>query len=204
MDLNIISITYLFLRLAPFVLVCFFSLSSLLNQDFKGLVYLVGLIFACFITIIFGNIIPSFIIPSFIAEERPEICNLWTINHQGDFSKLPLSQTVFSYTLSYLLVPIIVKKLAKQNIPTLVFFPLLILFDIAWNIQNTCYTFPQLAAALILGGGIGTAWGFIIYETKNHSFQYLVGPKNNEVCSKHTKQLFKCKTSTGKTVNILQ
>jgi sulfur-oxidizing protein SoxB len=36
MDFNILAFGYLFLRLAPFVLVCFFSLSSLLNQDFKG------------------------------------------------------------------------------------------------------------------------------------------------------------------------
>ena len=201
MDLNIISITYLFLRLAPFVLVCFFSLSSLLNQDFKGLVYLVGLIFACFITMLFGNIIP---LDSYPPDQRPEVCNILSINQSGDFSKLPLSQTVFSYTLFYLLIPIIDQKLAKQNIPTLVFFPLLILFDIAWNIQNTCYKFEQLIAALILGGGIGGAWGVMIFKTNNPSFQYLVGPKNNEVCSKPTKQLFKCKTSKGQTINILK
>jgi hypothetical protein len=201
MDLNIISLTYLFLRLAPFVLVCFFSLSSLLNQDFKGLVYLAGLIVACFITMLFGNII---LLDSYPPDQRPEVCNILSINQSGDFSKLPLSQTVFSYTLFYLLVPIIDQKLAKQNIPTLVFFPILILFDIAWNIQNTCYTFLQLIAALILGGGIGGAWGVMILKTNNPSFQYLVGPKNNEVCSKPTKQMFKCKTSKGKTINVLQ
>lgn len=201
MDLNIISLTYLFLRLAPFVLVCFFSLSSLLNQDFKGIVYLVGLIFACFSTIMVGNILP---LPSFGAELRPEVCNILSINQSGDFSKLPLSQTVFSYTLFYLLIPIIDQKLAKQNIPTLVFFPILILFDIAWNIQNTCYRFEQLFASLFLGGVFGLSWGYLIYSTKNPSLQYLVGPKNNEVCSKPTKQMFKCKTSKGKTINVLQ
>jgi len=200
MDLNIISITYLFLRLAPFVLVCFFSLSSLLNQDFKGLVYLAGLIVACFITILFGNILK---LSNYLPEERPEICNLLTINQQGDFSKLPLSQTVFSFTLFYLLVPIKEQHLAKQNIPTLVFFPILILFDIAWNIQNTCYKFQHLLASLILGGGIGLGWGYLIYKT-NPSIQYLVGPKNNEVCSKPTKQYFKCKTSNGNTINGIQ
>jgi len=201
MDLNIISITYLFLRLAPFVLVCFFSLSSLFNQDFKGLVYLAGLIFACFTTIMFGNIIP---LNSFGAEERPDICNILSINQQGDFSKLPLSQTVFSFTLFYLLIPIIMLKTAKQNIPTLVFFPILILFDIAWNIQNTCYKFEQSFTSLCLGACFGLLWGYLIYNTKNPSLQYLVGPKNNEVCSKPTKQMFRCKTSKGKTINVMQ
>lgn len=201
MDLNIISITYLFLRLAPFVLVCFFSLSSLLNQDFKGLVYLAGLIFACFTTIMFGNILP---LPSFSDSERPEVCNILTIGNTGGISKIPLSQTVFGFTFFYLLIPIIHLKSAKENIPTLVFFPILILFDIAWNIQNTCYRLEQSFASLCLGGCFGLLWGYLIYSTKNPSIQYLVGPKNNEVCSKPTKQMFRCKTSKGKTIDILQ
>ena len=38
MELNIATIIYLFFRLAPFIIVCFFSLQSIFNQDLKGLV----------------------------------------------------------------------------------------------------------------------------------------------------------------------
>jgi hypothetical protein len=55
MELNLTTIGYLFFRLAPFILVCFFSLASLFNQDFKGLVYLIGLIITCAVFILFGN-----------------------------------------------------------------------------------------------------------------------------------------------------
>ena len=82
MELNIITITYLFLRLAPFVLVCFFSLASMFNQDFKGLIYLIGLIFATFVTMLFGNVL-SFI-PKVLPEERPEICNVISVGQQGE------------------------------------------------------------------------------------------------------------------------
>ena len=190
MDLNIISITYLFLRLAPFVLVCFFSLSSLLNQDFKGLIYLAGLIFACFNTLIFGNILTF--IPKYSPEQRPEICNMISFNQHGEISKLPIGQTVFGFTFFYLLFPMIKNKYIKQNIPSLVFFPSLILFDIVWNIQNTCYTVWQLFASLILGGAFGTLWAYLIGKTNNPSLQYLVGSTNNEVCNKPSKQTFKC------------
>jgi hypothetical protein len=191
MELNIITIVYLFLRLAPFVLVCFFTLSSIFNQDFKGLVYLVGLIFACFTTMLFGNVLTF--IPTVDPEQRPEICNAISVGQQSELSKLPLGQTVFAYTLAYLLVPMITNKYVNQNIPTLVFFPILILFDLVWNVQNSCYSLWQLIASLILGGLFGWLWGFLILKTNNADLQYLTGTPNGEVCSKPSKQTFRCK-----------
>jgi ABC-type phosphate/phosphonate transport system permease subunit len=191
MDLNIITFTYLFLRLAPFVLVCFFSLSSFLNQDFKGLVYLSGLIFTCFCTMIFGNVLTF--IPKYLPEDRPEICNMITVNQQSEISKLPLGQTVFGFTFCYLLYPMIKNNYIKQNIPTLIFFPALIFFDLIWNIQNTCYTLWQLIASLALGSLFGILWAYLISLTYNPSLQYLNKSTNNEVCSKPSKQTFSCK-----------
>lgn len=189
MELNIITFTYLFLRLAPFILVCFFSLASLFNQDFKGLVYLVGLIFACVGTILSGNAMAF--IPT-VESAQPEICNIITIGQQSNFSKLPIGQMVFGYTFAYLLWTIIGNNYALQNIPTLVFFPLLIIFDIAWNVQNTCYTLWQLLASLIIGGGFGILWAYIISKSESKSLQYFSGTAENEVCSAPSKQTFKC------------
>ena len=50
MEMNLASMSYLFFRLAPFILVCFFALGSILNSELKGFVYLVGLCFTCFVT----------------------------------------------------------------------------------------------------------------------------------------------------------
>ena len=55
MDINIISILYIAYRLAPFIIVSYFSLSSIFNQDLKGLIYLSGLLITCFMAIIVGN-----------------------------------------------------------------------------------------------------------------------------------------------------
>jgi hypothetical protein len=191
MDLNILTITYLFLRLAPFVLVCFFSLSSLLNQDLKGLVYLSGLIFSSFCTMFFGNIL-SFI-PKYDPQERPEICTIISLNQHSEISKLPLGQSVFGFTFFYLLYPMIINNYVMNNIPTLVFFPSLIVFDMVWNIQNTCYTFWQLITSLFFGIMFGILWAYLIGKTNNPSLQYLATSSNNEVCSKPSKQTFTCK-----------
>ena len=58
MDLNLINILYLFFRMAPFVIVSYFSLQSILNQDLKGLIYLIGLIVTSFVVYL-NSIIPT-------------------------------------------------------------------------------------------------------------------------------------------------
>jgi hypothetical protein len=217
MDLNIVAFAYLFLRLAPFVLVCFFSLSSLFNQDFKGLVYLVGLLVSCFLSMISGSMFEMFDSTILNKPENrvDEMCNILTING-AEISKLPLGQNIFGYTFAYLLFGMITNStfpddqknrqwyektfsnsLVNQNIPTIVFFCLLIAFDFLWNINNTCYHWHQLLISLVLGGAFGLLWAIIIDSTKTDSLKYFSGLNNNEVCSRPSKQTFKCKVYKG-------
>jgi hypothetical protein len=187
MELNIVTFGYLFLRLAPFVLVCFFSLASIFNQDFKGLIYLIGLIFACFGTSMIGKLIK--LEPPI---NDPEICNMITIGQMQNVSDLPLGQTVFSYTFAYLLYTIVTYKFVKQNIATIIFFPLLILGDFIWNLKNSCNSIAQLSLSLLLGAGFGLVWALIIDKTNTKNLQYFAGVNNNEVCSKPSKNTFRC------------
>ena len=203
MELNIISFCYLFLRISPFILVSFFLLSSVFNQDFRGLVYVAGLLFSCFTTIIFGNAL-SDIIPIIDASARPAICNSISVGYSGDVSKLPLGQSVISFTFGYLLYTIIKNNIIKQNIATIVFFPILLFFDLVWNAKNSCYTIWQLIMSLILGGLFGVFWSFIISKTNNPDLQYFAGVSNNEVCSVPSKQTFKCRVyKNGKLIQKL-
>jgi hypothetical protein len=188
MELNIVTLSYLFLRLAPFVLVSFFSLASIFNQDFKGLVYLVGLLFACFLNIMVGNVLTF--IPRY--DPKPEICNMITISQSGEISALPLGQAVFGYTFMYLLYTIISYDYVKQNIPTLIFFPLLIIFDMVWNSKNSCYTVWQLGASLLFASLFGWFWAYLIASTNSKNLQYFVGLNNKEVCSAPSASTFKC------------
>jgi hypothetical protein len=196
MELNIISFCYLFLRLAPFILVCFFTLSSVFNQDFRGLVYIAGLLFSCFTTIVFGNAL-SDIIPIVDASSKPAICNSISVGQSGDVSKLPLGQSIISFTFGYLLYTIIQNNIINQNIATIFFFPILLIFDLVWNAKNGCYTIWQLIVSLIIGGLFGVLWSFIISKTNNPDLQYFAGVSNNEVCSAPSQQTFRCKVYKG-------
>ena len=196
MDLNIVTFFYLFLRLAPFILVCFFSLASIFNQDFKGIIYLVGLLFACFFTTMCGNIIPNTWTTE--AALRPAVCSTISINGSSDLSILPLGQTVFGYTFAYLLYFILLptpNNLVMDNIPTIIFFPVLILCDMWWNVTNTCYNLIELVISVILGSICGIIWGAIINSSKTESLKYFSVLNNGETCKRAAKQSFKCTVS---------
>ena len=161
MELNIVSFFYLFFRLSPFIIVSYFGLSSVLNQDIKGVIYLVGLLVSCFITITVGNLIPD---PDPSDEENSDnsVCNLISIGHNRSFSKSPLGISMLSYTLFYLVYIIVKYKIVMYNIPTLVLLPLLILGDLFWNISNNCYDIFPILISIIIGGSMGALWGRII------------------------------------------
>jgi hypothetical protein len=198
MELNITTIIYLFFRLAPFIIVCFFSLQSVFNQDLKGIIYLVGLVFACGLNILIGSF-PGFeniisvgdeLLP---ASARPMCRAIGLRNGELPISNLPLGQTVLGFTFFYLVYVIIKYNLALNNIPTLLIFPILILGDIFWNVSNQCNNALALFVSLIVGGGAGILWAYIIDSTGKVDLQMFNGLGTNNVCSRPTKTIYRCR-----------
>jgi len=196
MDLNIINILYMFFRLAPFIIVSYFTLQSLFNQDLKGVIYLIGLIVASFVTIVLGGILKKFsppkgLMPTDYSRIR---CTQLTLGNTQPISILPLSQTVFGYTLSYLTYFITVNNLQTQNMATFIIFPLVIVADIMWSTSNLCSSPKYLLISLIIGAIIGTLWAMIIESTNMPNLAYMSGIANKDVCSKPSKSLYKCRS----------
>ena len=205
MNLSFVSVIYLFARLSPFILVSFFLLNSLFNQDFKGIIYLVGLIFACFFSIIVGNggFVRSFEEQLGINPNGNEVCNLVTIGDStASVNGIPMGQTILSFTFFYLLTIILWNKVVAGNIPTIVFFPIIITFDFFWNLYNDCHGPLSSIVAIIIGGGIGALWAYIFLKNKFTSLLYFNSMGEKTVCNRPAKQLFKCSVySNGKLIS---
>ena len=199
MELNLVTLSYLFFRLAPFIIVSYFSLSSIFNQDLKGLIYLVGLLFATFVTIIVGNTLPlSYTYGSDIEGSNDAlravngVCNMITIGKDGSFSRIPLGISMLTYTLIYLVYIIAINHIEMSNLPTLIILPILILGDIIWNISNDCYKPFGIILSVVCGGLIGWAWAAIVNSFKQPQLFFLNVGGNKTVCHRPSKQLFKC------------
>lgn len=200
MELNLNSLLYLFFRLAPFIIVCFFTLGSIINSELKGFVYLIGLVFTCFMSFQFVG----FLGEGAIEGPKAAVCNSFTIN--GILSdKTPLSLVIFAYTFFYLVYPIGKYNLAVDNVVLLIFFPLLILGDTYWNISKNCYSVLNSFIAFVIGGGLGVAWAALIDATKLRGLQYYNIGSNRERCTRASKQRFVCTTyKDGKVVNYVE
>jgi hypothetical protein len=191
MELNVVSFAYLFLTLSPFVIACYFTLTSFFDQDFKGVVYLAGLIGACFLGVFLGNSNALW----FIKPQKPSgaLCSMISINQIGEISRLlPLGPIILAYTFAYLLVPIINYDFVMQNTSAITFFIVLILFDIIWRIRNSCQNLSQLLGSLTVGGVIGILWSSIINSSNSKNLAIIPGLNSKSACSvpKHPK--FKC------------
>jgi len=126
-----------------------------------------------------------------IIGEIPPVCNTLSLGGFSGFSKVPLSTAVLSYTFFYLVYVIGKNKMALYNIPTLILFPILILSDMGWNIQNGCYPLFACVISLVVAGGIGVLWSYIV-EQYMPNMQYLIVGSNREMCMKPSDQTLIC------------
>jgi len=196
MELNIVSIMYLFFRIAPFVIVSYFAISSIFNKDLKGIVYMAGLLIACFITYIIGTAfsssIDSIIGSNGLEAERSPTCNILTLKSGGSFSQIPLGIAILTYTFFYFLYVILKYELIIINIPILVVLPSLIVGDYVWNSQNNCYGWFKILLSIIIGGFIGYLWAYIVDSFGRPNLQFFNVLSNQVVCERPSRQLFKC------------
>lgn len=190
METNFNSLVYLFFRLSPFIVVCFFTLSSIINNEIKGFVYLVGLCFGLVLLSLIGGSMPILGLPETgnASESKALLCNSLPFGN----ASLPIGIGILGYTLGYLLFTIIKYKIVIFNLSIVILFPILILADIWWNISTGCYNPLQCAISLIVGSGAGLLWSYIIWKSKVKEFQYYNIGATSEICSKPTAQTFKC------------
>jgi len=188
-DMNIVSVIYIFFRLAPFLIVGFMTLGSVINGQIRGFVYLVGLCFSVFLTHL---IVTTFANVTNVTNVHPNlICDGFSVNGIMNVST-PVGLAIICYTFFYLVFPIAKYRLEVYNIPLLIIFPLLIIAEIFWNVQNSCFDFTQIISTIILGGGLGVLYSVIIDSLKMPKLQYLAAGSTREICNMPRKQKFRC------------
>jgi len=183
---SIKSILYLF---APFLIICYFFLHSLINNNLKGLVLLLGLFISTITTVLIGNGLVSKNQNMF--GDSNELCNLVTINSIANISSVPLSLTVYCFVAFYMLYSLIVNNYFQQNFYIFLFFGLLILGDISWLKSNNCFKTLNIAVGFVISSLLGLLWGVFINKSNNKDLQYFTG--EGKSCSIPARKTFKCK-----------
>jgi hypothetical protein len=104
----------------------------------------------------------------------------------------PIAASVYGYTYAYLMYYIEKYNLISNNLPVVLFFPMVAFADFSYQYYHKCRPKVTMnALSFILGAFWGMNWGELIGSSGNASLQYFVGG-NQPVCSVPTSQNFVC------------
>ena len=172
--------------IGPTLLIFFMFLSSLFNQNLKGLVYIAGLLISSFINIVLMNIIGSE-----RDEEEAFSCSLFDIPFVSKFNSPYPTSLIIAFTIAYLAMPM--KYNNSMNYPVLAFLLCLLFLDMLTKVQNKCTTFPGSILGALVGALLGLFWYGLFNATGYQSLLYFDELRSDNVmCSKPSKQTFKC------------
>ena len=162
MEVNIKTFLYIFLHLCPFILVCFFTISSIFGNDIKGIVYLVGLLLSIGLVIMSESIFPN-LDDSWFNDKQNAMCNLFSFG-QSSLSKLSIGQIIIGFSFSYLVYTMSVvneEPVFASNWPTIVFFSLLVIAELGINTNIMTFIKEHWGKVITGGVSIGIVVGLI-------------------------------------------
>lgn len=215
--LNLQNIIYFIGRLAPIILVLFFVMVSIFNQDWRGVLYLSGILLSCFLAIIASNTTEALFrgpgehsittvaidSPHGIAAVQSSQSNMCFLGEQP-ISKYPLSSVIIGFTTMYIFLPMIQMYNSTVN-PLLVF--LICIFatvDVAFLIHNKCvaFKFPKNLALstlipIVISYGLGSLCGFVfvamLSSTNNSNLLYFGSSNTGPLCKLDGASKMSCK-----------
>lgn len=183
MKLNIITITYLFVRLIPVIVLFYFVFQYFITYDINTLFFLLGLFVSFIFIILFSKTKTVQTYQTMdMSSKTPLYCNTFLLLKGMPLSGLPLSQAMFGYMYFFIIYILLKYGLVNQNIQYLVVFPIFIFIDLYWNFTNECTNISLFIISLILGGLLGYGFAFLIDKspmTNLSQFQKLDKSKDN-------------------------
>jgi hypothetical protein len=168
--------------LASFLISFFLITTSIFNQDFKAIVFLLGFIFTYIISIGFGNIMP---ISKSVNINRLPVCNLVSVPGMSDdqvlFSPISINTLFLAYTTIYLIAPMFHN--GNFNLPVVVVLFTLLFGNAYHLLTNSCESIVSISAGVLLGFVLGSAVFLSILQSGNGELLYFGEVmSNNAVC----------------------
>ena len=178
----IYEVVYLFFRLAPYIIMGVFILSSLFTTDITGFFYVIGLVLvsAC----LYG-------VSGLISKPAMVTVNERCKTLAYSIGQFPVSTTILSYSFFFLLYTIVISNLAIYNILTILIFTSLIAVDIWWNHVNSCYPVRLSIISLVISASVALFWAYCIQATAPN-VRFVNTPSNQELNSASSEQDFQC------------
>lgn len=167
----------------PYVLIGFFVLLSVFNENLKGIMYITGIVMLISFTSIFIQDSPRENISG-----RKEVCRLFDL--YGFSKSLPFSIMVYSFTFIYLILPMYIFEHINYQVIILLMFS--IVLDTFYRTRYSCDSMRYILTAGIVGTIVGFVWFSLVYAV-NHDLLYHTELVSNKLsCSLKSEQRYSC------------
>jgi hypothetical protein len=184
--LTLPNILQFFSFIAPTLLIFFLFMTSLFNQNLKGLVYIAGVLISSIANIVLMNMIGSE-----RSDDEAFSCSMFDIPYVSRFNSPFPTTLIIAFTIAYLVLPMRYNN--QMNYILLAFLLILLVIDILTKVQNKCTTYPGALLGGLVGGLSGLIWYGLFSISGYKSLLFFDELQSNSVyCSKPTKQTFKC------------
>ena len=180
------NVLQFFSFISPTLLIFFLFMSSLFNQNLKGLVFIAGVLICSIINILFMNLIGSG-----RNDDEAFSCSLFDIPHVTQYNSPYPSCLIIAFTVAYLVLPM--KYNNQMNYAVLIFLLVLLGIDFLTKVQNKCTSFAGAALGALVGFLFGAIWYILFHAMGFDSLLYFDELRSdNVICSRPSKQTFKC------------
>jgi hypothetical protein len=185
------NIFKIFSAMSPLLLAFFLIMSSLFNQNIKGLVYLSGVLISVVINIFLMNLVGS----KRMMGTESYTCDIFDFS-SGEFNNPAPTSLFIAFTIAYLFLPM--KYNNQINYVVLISLLGLFILDAVTKINKNCTTGPGLVLGGLIGLLFGSLWYALFHVSGYDSLLYFDELTSNRVlCSKPSKQTFKCSVFKG-------
>lgn len=186
-QLTFSNLLHFFSLISPILLSFFLVSSSIFNQNVKGYIYLGGVLIASLVNLFLMNMF----------KVRPtgdvsQTCNLFEFPFNlNEYVSPAFNSMYLAFTMSYLLLPMLF--ISQINYPVLISLVFIIVLDVFTKISKNCTTFSGASLGVLVGIVLGAGWFTILHSLGHSDLLFFTNePSNNVVCSRPSKQTFKC------------
>lgn len=180
--------------LTPFLIIFFLLMSSVINQDFKVIVYLFGTSIASLINIFF-----MYLIRSKRTEDASPFCNVFTfpftVNSVANerYDAPSMTSMFISFTLAYIWIPMVFNPPNTVNLPLVLTLSALLVIDVIAQHNQKCTNFLGSFLGTLVGFVMGALWYSLVNSSGYKSLLYYTDFTGNKtICSRPQKEYFKC------------
>ena len=169
-------------------------MSSVINQDFKVIIYLLGTSIASLINIFF-----MYLIKSKRTEDASPFCNVFTfpftVNSVANerYDAPSMTSIFISFTLAYIWIPMVFNPPNTVNLPLVLALSSLLVIDVIAQHNQKCTNFLGSFLGTLVGFIMGALWYSLVNSSGYKSLLYYTDFTGNKtICSRPQKEYFKC------------